>query len=147
MIDLIAELKTAMKEKNKPVKMAIADLKGRIKNYKIDKGIDDISDAEFVSLVKSSIKSSKNSIELFTTDGNQEVVDLETSKLVYLEKFLPQAMTEDELSIIVNNAISVHGDSKANMGSVMKAVREDISVSSKDADMSAVSKMVKSKLV
>ena len=148
MIDLTEELKLALRTKNKPVKMAISDLKGRIKNFLIEKGLDYITDEQFVTIVKSAIKITKETLVLFADCNKPEIIDEETKKLVYLKKFLPEQFSEEELRsvikdiIIETEALSV----KKDMGKVMRATRKKIAESGKDAENSLVSSIIRSML-
>jgi uncharacterized protein YqeY len=153
MVDLTAELKKAMKEKNKTVKSAIVDLKGRIKNFKIEKGIDEITDDQFISLVKKAKKVSLEIIEWKTkviegepgfNPGQKQDIVWEQEKIAYLDNFLPEEISEENLKSIVEQVIGeTSATSMRDMGKVMGGVKKIVADSGKDLDGSLLSKIVK----
>lgn len=117
--ELTDQLKAAMKSRDTSALKTIRDLKSRIKTREIEKG-EALTEAEFVKLVQTAAKQRKEAIDLYEKGGRPELVEVEKAELMILEKYLPQMMSEDEMTILVNQVIQDTGaQSMADMGKVM----------------------------
>jgi len=148
MIDLTDELKKAFREKNSNKKTIIGELKTRVKNLQIDSKKDEISENEFLAIVKSTIKMTKETIDEFAKVNRDEIVSEESEKLSYLEGLLPPQLTDEEVTKMVSDAIEqTSATSIKEMGQVMGLVQRAIKISGKDVDNSLVSKIIKDSLL
>ncbi len=83
------------------------------------------------------VKQRKDSIRMFQEGGREELAAKETAEVAALEEFLPQALTEDEISQLISDAISQTGAaSMADMGKVMGVLKP---LMQGKADLGAVS--------
>lgn len=139
-IDL--DLKTAMKEKNEVALSSLRNLKAALKNTEIEKQ-HALADDEAIAVIAKKVKQHKDSIESFTSGSRQDLVLLETAQMAVLQKYLPEAMSEEELSGIVKQVIADTGATAKDFGKVMKAVMVKVKG---QADGTMISKIVKENL-
>jgi uncharacterized protein len=118
------EIKNAMLAKDAERLGALRMLKSTIGYILIEKKTENLSDADFVSVVQKEVKKRRDSIEQFEKGGRPELATKEKQEIAVLENFLPQQLSADELEKIVRDAIAETGaTSKKEMGSVIKAVQ------------------------
>ena len=125
----MSDLKDAMKARNTVALTTLRALKTALTNAAIESGNKDnvVSDADALALVRKQIKQRNDSIEQFQSAGRAELADNEKAEIVVLEKYLPAALSAEEVSAIVADAISETGaSSRADMGKVMKIVQEKV---------------------
>src|SRR3990167_5120269 len=144
--NLQEELKQSMLAKDELRTSVLRLLLSAINYYEIQKGGAgyEASEEDVLAVTQKEAKQRRDSIAEFEKAGRQELVDKETSELKILEAFLPEQMSEDEVSSIVEQTISETGAaSMADMGKVMGALGGKLKGK---ADMGVVSEIVKSKL-
>jgi uncharacterized protein len=118
------EIKNAMLAKDAERLGALRMLKSTIGYILIEKKTENLSDADFVSVVQKEVKKRRDSIEQFEKGGRPELATKEKQEIAVLENFLPQQLSADELEKIVRDAIAETGaTSKKEMGPVIKAVQ------------------------
>ncbi|HUE40353.1 MAG TPA: GatB/YqeY domain-containing protein [Chthoniobacterales bacterium] len=124
-----SDLKTAMREKN-AIKLAVLRmLKAALMNATIEKSgaQGKLNDADAVQVIRKQVKQRQDSIESFQKGGRPELAAREKEELSILQSYLPQAMSGDDISKAVREAIAeVGATSKAQMGAVMKAVQAKV---------------------
>ncbi|MCX8084879.1 MAG: GatB/YqeY domain-containing protein [Calditerrivibrio sp.] len=120
------DMKQYMKEKNQLALNAIRMIKSEIKNAEIAK-IGELSEEEIIKVIQSSIKKRKDAIEQFKNAGREDLVQKETEELKYLEVYLPQPLTKEEVIQIIKDEIAkVDISDKKNFGIVMRSVMTKI---------------------
>jgi len=126
---VMSDLKDAMKARDTVALTTLRALKTALTNAAIESGNKDnvVSDADALALVRKQIKQRNDSIEQFESAGRAELADNEKAEIVVLEKYLPAALSAEEVSAIVADAIGKTGaSSRADMGKVMKIVQEKV---------------------
>jgi uncharacterized protein YqeY len=84
---------------------------------------------------------------MFTKGGREDLIETEQSQINVLQTLLPEPLSADELAAVVDQAIADAGaSSMKEMGNVMKAVRDLVAATGKDADNRALADLVKQKL-
>src|ERR1043165_2568993 len=124
-----SDLKEAMRAKDAMKLGVLRMLKAALKNAAIEKSGPEavMNDAETTQVIRKQVKQRQDSIESFEKGGRAELVAKEKEELALLNSYLPQAMSADELSKAVGEAIAeVGATSKAQMGAVMKAVQAKV---------------------
>jgi len=124
-----SELKTAMREKNAIKLGVLRMLKAALTNATIEKGGADskLTDAEAAQVIRKQVKQRQDSIESFEKGGRAELAAKEKEELSILQSYLPQALSTDEISKVVQETITeVGASSKAQMGAVMKALQAKV---------------------
>ena len=82
-----------------------------------------LSDEEVVRIVRTQVKQRNESIEEFRKGSREELAAKEEKEKAILEEYLPAGLSDDELSGIVEEAVTETGaTSKKDMGKMMKAV-------------------------
>ena len=141
---IIGDLTAAMKAKDANRLSVLRMVKANIMNRQIEKGAD-LTDEEITKALQSLVKQRKDSIDQYEKAGRVELAEKEQTELVVLEKYLPQAASEEEIQQAVVDAISETGASSIKeMGAVMKAAQAKLA--GKAADGRLVSETVKAKL-
>lgn len=91
-----------------------------------------------IKLLQKEIKNRKEAIEEAQKAGRQDLVEANQAEIAVLEKFLPEAIPEEELREIVRAAIVETGASgPADMGRVMKVAMEKVAGRAPGAEVSA----------
>lgn len=121
------DLKTAMKARDSVALNALRALKTAMTNAAIEKGGlgTVLEEPEVLAIIRKQIKQRQDSIEQFEQHGRQELAENEKAEIAVLSKYLPAALTNEEISALVAQAIADTGATgKADMGKVMKRAQE-----------------------
>ncbi len=137
-----SDLVVAMKAKDPIAVDTLRGLKVRLQNEKIAK-MHELSDEEMVALVKSEIKRRKEAAESFTTGGRAEMAEKELTEASLLEKYLPAQMSEQELSVLIDQIISENNFAAADFGKAMGMLKSKVG---QTADGAVMAKLLKEKL-
>ena len=124
---LSEDIKNAMRAKDAVALNTLRALKSALTNAAIEKGGlgTALDDAECLAIVRKQIKQRQDSIEQFEKAGRGELADNEKLEMAILTKFLPVALSEEEVAALLEQAVDSTGaTSKADMGKVMKALQE-----------------------
>lgn len=117
------DMKDAMRAKDKVALTAIRALKTAITTAE-KSGSSEISDTDIISIIRKQVKQRQDSITQYNDAGRTELADIEKAEIPILEKYLPQALSEEEIKVIVSTEITQLGaSSMADMGKVMKAAQ------------------------
>ncbi|OBU25010.1 GatB/YqeY domain-containing protein [Photobacterium aquimaris] len=144
---LIERLKSeqiaAMKAKDKPRLGAIRLVLAAIKQREVDEKIT-LSDDDVLVVLTKMVKQRRDSVAQYEAAGRQDLADVEHAEINVLAEFMPQPLSEDEISALMDEAIAATGAaSMQDMGKVMGVLKPQIQGR---ADMGIVSKLVKIKL-
>lgn len=141
---VLADLKSAMKEKDEMRLSAVRLLQAAIKNKEIELRPNEITDADIIAVARKMTNQMKDSIEQYEKAGRQELVDKEKAQLVIVEDYLPQQMARADLEKLIDQVIQeVKATSMKEMGQVIKAT---MAKAAGAADGKLVSEIAKSKL-
>lgn len=121
-------LKAAMIAKDEASVSTLRMINAAIKQKDIDvarpRGDQQISPEEVLSLLQGMIKSRRESVELYTKGGRQELADKENAEIAAIEKFLPKQMSEDEVRGVVKGLIASTGAvGIKDMGKIMGVLK------------------------
>ena len=142
------DMKSAMRARQTERLAAIRLLLAAIKQKEVDERVV-ADDAAVVAIVERLIKQRKDSIEQFGKAGRTDLVDKETAELALLQEYLPQAMSETEVSAAIEAAIaevkaaSAPALGASAMGKIMALLKARLAGR---ADMSKVAALVKSRI-
>lgn len=121
------KLKKAIKDKDREKTSVLRLLLTAIKNKEVEKRRP-LSDEEYFSVIRSLIRQHEESIESFKKGGRQDLVDLEQKELEVLKELLPPPLSENELNLAVEEAISeLNARDRRDMGRVIKLILEKFS--------------------
>jgi len=116
------------------VRMALA----AIKQAEVDKQTT-LDDTAVIALLQKEIKNRKEAIDEAKKAGRDDLIRDNEAEIVVLDKFLPEAISADELREIVAAAIAETGAaSMADMGKVMKVALEKVAGRAPGGEVSAV---------
>ncbi|MFE6795520.1 GatB/YqeY domain-containing protein [Paenibacillus chitinolyticus] len=116
------DMKQAMKSQDKFTLSVIRMVKASIKNIEIDQRRT-LDDNEVLDVLNREVKQRKDSLQEFKNAGRDDLADSLHTEIDILMKYLPQQLTEEEVSAIVKQTIQeVGASSKADMGKVMTAL-------------------------
>jgi uncharacterized protein YqeY len=121
------DIKTAMRAKDTIALNALRALKSALMNAAIEKGNLSIvlEETEVLAVIRKQIKQRVDSCEQFEKAGRPELATTEMLEIEILSHYLPAALTEDDLTAIVGQAMADTGATgKADMGKVMKRAQE-----------------------
>lgn len=136
------DMKGAMKTGDKFKLSVLRMLKSSLQLEKINLK-KDLDDKEVMSVIKKAVKQRKDSIVEFEKYGKtEEIADLQ-KEIDVLKVYLPEELSEEKTKEEVEEAFqNLKPESIKDMGKVMKYLTDKIGT---QADMSLVSKLVKSK--
>lgn len=123
------DLKNAMRAKDSVALMVLRALKSAVKYAAIEKGGADaeLDEVEIMAVIRKQIKQRQDSVEGFQQGGRDEMVEKEQAEIVVLEKYLPAALSEEEVNGMIDASIAEIGaTSRKDMGAVMKVLQEKI---------------------
>ncbi|MDR9827152.1 GatB/YqeY domain-containing protein [Vibrio sp. FNV 38] len=137
------EQKLAMKAKDKlrlgTIRLALSAIKQR----EVDERIT-LSDDDIIAVMTKMVKQRRDSVAQFESAGRQDLADVEKAEITVLEDFMPQPLTEEEVSALIDSAITDSGAAgMQDMGKVMGVLKPQIQGR---ADMGKVSGLVRAKL-
>ncbi len=136
---VISAMKSGDKERLKIVRLITSSMK----QVEVDDRIE-LDDARIIAILDKMVKQRRESISQFKTAGRDDLVKQESFEIDIIQEFLPQALSEEELDTIVNQAIETTGASSIkDMGKVMGLVKPQIIGR---ADMGEISGRIKSLL-
>lgn len=134
------DMREAMKARDRLRVGALRMLMAAVKNAEVEK-LHQLSDDEVLEVVAREAKRRRESIEAFEQGGRRDLVDKEAAELAVLEGYLPARLTEEEISLLVEEAIAETGASTPKqMGEVMKALIPKIRGRADGAEVSALVK-------
>jgi hypothetical protein len=118
------EIKAAMLAKDAERLSALRMLKSAVGYAQIERKTDNLSDADFVSVVQKEVKKRREAAEQFEKGGRPELAEKEKKEITVLNTFLPAPLSPEELEQLVKAMIQELGATgKKEMGPVIKAVQ------------------------
>jgi hypothetical protein len=138
-----AEMKTAMKARDKQRLGTIRLIQSEFKRIEVDERID-IDDARALVILDKMLKQRRDSAQQYHAAGREELAAQEEQEIAVIQEFLPTPLTEAELLQLVDEAIAAtDAQGMQAMGAVMAQLKPRLQGR---ADMAAVSKTVKARL-
>lgn len=137
------ELITAMKEKDKVKLSTLRSVKGAIQLEIINKKREE-NDELLLDCINKQIKLRNDSIKEFESAGRTDLVESYQKEIDILKEYMPRMLSDDEISDIIDKAISKTGASTVkDLGLVM---REITPLVKNRCDMKKVTVLVREKL-
>ena len=142
---IMAQMKDAMKAKDEGTLRGLRAIKAEIIKAKTEPGaggeIDEATEQKFLQKM---VKQRKDSLEIFEKQGRADLAEKEKEELTLIQKFLPEQMTEAEITAAIKLIIADTGaTSAADLGKVMGAASKQLAGK---ADGKTISGVVKSLL-
>lgn len=139
-----ADLKEAMKAKEKERTGTIRMLLAAIQTAETEGSKHEVDDAEIQKIIAREIKKRRESADIYKTNGRDDLAEAELTEASILEVYQPKQLDDQELAKLIDEAIAETGaESMAQMGQVMKAATAK---AEGRADGKRLSEAVKSRL-
>lgn len=125
---IMEELKLAMKSKDSVALQALRAVKSAFLLAKTEAGAgDDLTSEQEMKIIQKQVKQRKDSAAIFIEQGRQDLADPELKEVAILEKFLPEALSEEAIEIVVLETITKLGaEGMKDMGKVMGVVSKQL---------------------
>jgi uncharacterized protein YqeY len=136
-------MKSAMKNGDKERLATIRLILAAVKQVEVDTR-EDVDDQSMLAILDKMAKQRRESISQFEQAGREDLVAKETQELNIITEFLPKALSEEEISELIDQAMQdTAASSMKDMGKVMGILKPQIQGR---ADMGKVSQLIKSRL-
>ena len=137
------EMKNAMRAKEKERLLVIRGVLAAIKQREVDERIE-LDDTQVLLVLDKLVKQRRDSEQQFRDAQRADLADKEAAEMKVLQEFLPTALTEAEITQMIDDAVSTSGaESMKDMGKVMGIIKPK---AQGRADMSQISSLIKQKL-
>ena len=118
--DMYLSMKSGDKEKANTLRTLISKLKDQ--QIKLRK---DISDEEALKIIKTLVKQRKESAEIYSKAGREELAEKENFEISILDNYLPKLMSEEDvLSLIKKIVNETNAKDLSDIGKVMPLVMQ-----------------------
>ena len=140
---LKADMKNAMRAKNKPLLAIIRMMLAEAKRIEIDERIE-LDDTRVLSILDKMSKQRKDSLTQYKEANRDDLAEIEQQELEVIKNYLPQALNDLEINEILDAALAQsQASSMADMGKLMAIIKPQVQGR---ADMGQISTLVKQKL-
>jgi len=141
--NILDDVKTAMRARDQKRLTALRLITAAIKQIEVDKRIE-LDDQAVLAVLDKMVKQRRESLEQYESAGRDDLAAQEKFELELIAVYLPEALSEEEVTTLINQAIAETGASSIrDMGAVMNKLRGEVQGR---ADMKAVSQAVKTQL-
>ncbi len=138
---IIADLKAAMKAKDKVSLRGIRAIKTALMNLKTDGSNTEITEQTEIALLQKMKKSRMESLSIYEEQGRDELAATEKEEIAIIERYLPEQMDGAALEKVIGEIIEKTGaSSMKDMGKVMGMASKQLAGK---ADGKAISAIVK----
>ena len=137
------DVKDAMRSKDKDRLAALRLILAAFKQKEVDERIE-LSDEQSISILNKMAKQHRDSIEQFGQANRDDLIKKEQLELDIIESYLPEKLSEEEVSLLIDEAISETGaNSVKDMGKGIGLLKGKLQG---QADMGEVSRLIRGKL-
>ena len=137
----------AMKAGDRPRTGALRLIQSAIKNRDIElRGAANPpeDDALVTEVLQKMVKQRRESIDMYTKGGRDELAAVEAAEVAVIEEFLPKQMSDEEIGAAIDALVAETGAASIKeMGKVMALIKER---HASELDMSKASQILKAKL-
>ncbi|MEJ2425088.1 MAG: GatB/YqeY domain-containing protein [Candidatus Thiodiazotropha sp.] len=137
------DVKAAMKAKDKPRLATLRLITAEIKQREVDSRAE-LDESQVLAILDKMIKQRRDSATQYEEAGRAELAEQENQEIAVIETYLPAALSEDEITGMIAEALQTTGASgMQDMGKVMGLLKPKMQGR---ADIGQVSALVKQKL-
>ena len=141
---VMEDMKAAMRAKDAVALEALRAIKSAILIAQTESSSKDLSEKDELKILQKLVKQRRDSAQIFTEQNRADLAKPELNQAKIIEKFLPEQLSEEEITAIVKQVISDTGAaSMSDMGKVMGAANAKIAGR---ADGKTISTIVKREL-
>jgi len=143
--DIMSAMKDAMRSKDQVALRSLRAVKSAIIIQKTETGSSsEMSEKDEMKLLQKLVKQRKDSADIFSKQNREDLAKPELEEVEVISKFLPVAMSESEIEIVVKETIaSLGAEGMKDMGRVMGVVSGKLAGK---ADGKTISVLVRSNL-
>ncbi len=143
--EIMAAMKTAMKEKNQTALAALRAVKAEILLVKTASSSDEeLTEEQEIKILSKMVKQRKDSAAIFLEQNREDLAQPELDQAEVISQFLPEALSEEEIEkVVVMTIDKVGAEGMKDMGKVMGIVSKELAG---QADGKTISTIVKAKL-
>ena len=138
---VMEELKNAMRAKDEAALRTLRAIKSAILLEKTSGSGTEITEADEMKMLQKLAKQRRDSLDIFKQQNREDLASKEEEEIAIIEKFLPQPLSDEELTAALKSIIEkVGASSPADMGKVMGAATKELAGK---ADGKSISQKVK----
>lgn len=115
---LQADLTAARRAQDKPLTLLLGTLVSDVKNRQLEVNRE-LTDEDVLQVLQKGIKKRRESLEMYTKGGREDLAAVEREQVAMMERYLPAQASEDDIRAAVRAAIA---GGATNMGAVMGRV-------------------------
>ncbi len=143
---VMEQLKNAMKAKDAVALESLRAIKSAILLAQTESGAkEELVESEELKLLQKLVKQRKDSAAVYKEQGRDDLAQPELDQVAIIEKFLPEALSEEEIEkVVVMTIESVGASGMKDMGKVMGIVSKELAG---QADGKTISTIVKKNLI
>ncbi|MFV0237834.1 MAG: GatB/YqeY domain-containing protein [Flavobacteriales bacterium] len=140
--DIMEQLKAAMKNKDQVALASLRAIKTAILKVKTESGASgELSKEDELKLLQREVKQRKEAAEQFIAQGAQDMADEELAQSEIIEQFLPEQMSEEEVTAVLKEIIiQVGAESLRDMRKVMDVATKQLAGKSDGKMISQITK-------
>jgi hypothetical protein len=115
------DIKTAMKEKNAPLRDALRLLSSAMKQIEVDER-KELSDEDIIKIIQKQVKQRQDAMSQYRDAGREDLYEKEASEAAIFELYLPKQLSDEALENALCIIIAETGaESMKDIGRVMGA--------------------------
>jgi len=138
------DLKSAMISKDEVKVSTLRLLLSELTYAKVAKKVETLSDEDIISVIQKAVKQRKESITSYKAGDREDLAVKEEAELAILETYLPEQISDEELTKIVDESITkTSASSMGDMGKVIGMVMGQVG---QKVEGARVSSLVKERL-
>ena len=139
---LEADVKTAMKARDKERLGTLRMLLTDVKNEKIQLGAD-VDESTFITVVRRGIKRRRDAEKQYRDGNRPELADQEAREAVILEEYLPAQVDEATIRAAIEEVVAAENlEGPRGMGPIMKAMKARFGDNADGATLSRLAREV-----
>lgn len=144
--DVMAAMKTAMKEKDQAALTALRAVKSAILLAQTESGAkEELTEEQELKILQKLVKQRKDSAAIYLEQDRKDLALPEIDEAEVISQFLPEALSEEEIEKVVVMTIEELGaEGMKDMGKVMGVVSKELAG---QADGKTISNIVRAKLL
>ena len=142
-IKIINDMKDAMRAQEKLKLQTIRLITAAIKQREVDERIE-LTDQDILVILDKMVKQRRDSVKQYEAAQREDLAAQEHFEIELIQGYLPQALSDAEIDLLIQNAIKASGAANMQeMSKVMQILKPQVQGR---ADMGAVSQKIKQAL-
>jgi len=143
--EIMTAMKIAMKEKNTTALTALRAVKSAILMAQTESGaVAELTEEQEIKILQKQVKQRKDSAAIYLEQGREDLASPELAEAEVISQFLPEAMSDEEITkIVVETIQKIGAQGMKDMGKVMGIVSGKLAGK---ADGKTISNIVKAQL-